>query len=252
MKSLNLIFIILLFLPVAINAQDGFGSMKAQPMTRFYDACPTAGYTKEAVLETYSTSFTYDGKLYMLSYDSNIIVGKGSERLSWTSIDEENISVFSREIFIYRRQDDRWLKWSRPLVRSVTNGSNFIEYGHPGKSFPLENGWIILELRQYIRSNNTSHSFPLLVLLCPIKTEQGHYYFDDYLFSPDIGSRRRVKEVVKEGHKKYAIRMNDDTSISLNFKLERNQNGHVDLFEIIDELGAFSSASTSRFSGDLY
>lgn len=84
---------------------------------------------------------------YMLSYDSNIIVGNGSERLPWTRIDEEDLRIYSREIFIYKRQEDHWTKWSRSLLRSVTNGFNYIEYGRPGKAFPLDNGWIILELQ---------------------------------------------------------------------------------------------------------
>lgn len=252
MKRLKLFLLMLPFLPIAINAQNGFGSMAAQPMTSFYDACPTSGYTREAVLETYSTSFTHKGEQYMLSYDSNIIVGNGSERLPWTRIDEEDIRIYSREIFIYKRQEDHWTKWSRSLLRSVTNGFNYIEYGHPGKAFPLDNGWIILELQHYIRSLGESCSLPLFVLLCPIKSEDGTYYFDDYTFSPNVGAYRRVKEVVKEGHKKYAIRMNDETSIALTFFLERNASGTIDLFEIKDEKGSSSSSTTSRFSGELY
>ncbi|MDG5800802.1 hypothetical protein QA597_10565 [Marinilabiliaceae bacterium ANBcel2] len=163
MKRTISLLALLVFISAPIIAQHGITSMKAQPMWRFYDACATRGYTREAVLEIYSTSFKHQGKQYMLSYDDNIIVGNGRQRLPWTQIHDEDIRIFSREIFIYKRRNDRWFKWSPPILQSVTNSSNFIEYGHAGNSFNLENGWIILELTQYIRTNYSSHSFPLFI-----------------------------------------------------------------------------------------
>ena len=85
--------ILLASLSCVTFAQVGHGSMSAQPVTDFYNECPTRGYTKEAILETYSTSFRHDGELYMLSYDDKISVETHGKRVPWTNIEMLDIKM---------------------------------------------------------------------------------------------------------------------------------------------------------------
>lgn len=244
--------LLILLLPATSFAQGGHGSMSAKPMTDFYNECPTRGYTKEDILETYTTSFRHDGELYMLSYEDKISVEKQGKRVPWTNIDMLDLEIYSRNLLLYKRRNDRWVKWTRPLFKSVTNGSNYVEFSNGGNAFVLDNGWVVLGLTYTMKAWQKTHSYPAIVLLCPIMSDYDYYNFEDYKFMPAGKSHRRVSEVIKKGHKQYSIVMNDDTEIALNFLFEENSRGYIDLFRLKDELGPSYDPSTPSFDGEMH
>ncbi len=248
MRKLVFILLTILSLPVAIWGQ----SIMSQPTTSLYDASPQGGRTKEIVLKNYCTSFTFKDELYMLSYDSTIQVGRG-ESLSWKSITSEKIQTYSRDIYLFKRVGEKWVKWSGQYFRSVTNGFSSIEFGIPGEAFHLDNGWIVLSLKYHIETNGGPVlTYPLILLLCPLKNEDGSYDFSHATFTPDFAPGRRVKDVVKRAHKKYAILMTDGTSVSLDFFFKKTESGFLKLFEIQDDLGGFTHSEVSLFRGEVY
>jgi len=243
-----------LIITTIIKAQVGHGSMSVKPMTQFYDECPTRGYTKKAILETYSTSFRYKGDLYMLSYEDRISTSARSNYIPYTDIKKYDIEIYARKIFIFKKTNESWERWSSPLFNSVTNGISYIEYNSsPGQSFILDNGWIILGLNYRIQTEQSAFSYPVLVLLYPVKDSRDEIYkFEEEIFMPVAKPHRRVKDVIQNGHKPYTIIMNDDTEIHLTFILEENEYGSTDIFEINDELGNSMKSSINHFPGEIY